>query len=63
MVSAALTWFEVTKQLFVNKKGLKVNAENYRIHFKNNYFLPLIRSIHENIGFSFKMMQPPIRVI
>ena len=34
MVSAELTWFEVTKPLFVNKKGLKVNAENYRKHLK-----------------------------
>ena len=27
MVSAALTWFGVTKPLFVNKKRLKANAK------------------------------------
>ena len=32
MVSAAITWFRATKPLFVNAKGLKVNAENYEKH-------------------------------
>ena len=38
MVSAALTWFGVTKPLFVNERGLKVNAENYRKHPKKELF-------------------------
>lgn len=32
MVSAALTWYGVTKPIFVNRKGLK---KNYKNHFKN----------------------------
>ena len=58
MVSVALTWFGVTKPLFVNKKGLKVNTEKKEI-----FFLPLIRSILEKIGFLYKMAQRPIQVI
>ena len=40
MVSAALTWFGfgVTRALFVNIKGLKVNAKNYRKHFEKELF-------------------------
>ena len=45
MVSAALTWHGVTKPLFVNKKGLKVNAENYCKHLKNELF-PAINKIY-----------------
>ena len=63
MVTAALTWFGVTKPLFDNKKGFKVNAEDYLKNLKKEYFLSLIRSIHEKIGFSFKMVQRPIPVI
>ena len=63
MVTAALTWFGVTKLLFDNKKGFKVNAEDYLKNLKKEYFLSLIGSIHEKIGFSFKMVQRPIPVI
>ena len=45
MVSAALVWFGVTKVLFVNKKGLKVKAENYRKHLKIELF-PAINKIY-----------------
>ena len=41
MVSAALTWFAVTKPLFVNKKGLKVKPEKYRKHLKKE-ILPAV---------------------
>ena len=34
MVPAALAWFGVTQLLFINKKELKVNSENYPKHFK-----------------------------
>ena len=34
IVSAALTWFELTKPLFVNKKGIKFNSENYLKHLR-----------------------------
>ena len=63
MVSTALTWFGVTKPLFVNKKRLKANAKITVNILKKNCFLPFIRSIHEKIGFSFKMVQRPIPVI
>ena len=63
MVSATVTWFGVTKPLFVNKKRLKVYAENCPKRLKKNYFLPLVRSILEKIGFSFKMVQRLIPVI
>ena len=59
MVSTALTWFGVTKPLIVNKKGLKITVNV----LKKNYFLPLIRSINEKIGFSFKIVQRLIPVI
>ena len=45
MVSAALKWFGVTKALFVNKKGLKVNAENNRKHLKKELF-PAMNKIY-----------------
>ena len=63
MVSAALTWLRVTKTLFVNAKGFKVKTKNYHQHHKKNYFLPLIRSIYEKIGFSFKMVQRSIQLV
>ena len=34
MVPAALAWFGVTQPLFINKKELKVNSENYPKHLK-----------------------------
>ena len=37
-MSAASTWFGVTKPLFVNKKGLKFSAENFRNHLKKELF-------------------------
>jgi len=56
MVSAALTWHGVTMPLFVGKKGIKVNAENYCKHLKKKY-------THEKIGFLSKMVHLHIRVI
>ena len=38
MVSAALSWYGVTKPFFVNNKGLKVNAVNYHRHLKKQLF-------------------------
>ena len=37
-MSAVWTWFGLTKPLFVNKKGLKVSAENFRKHLKKELF-------------------------
>ena len=45
MVSAALTWYGVTKPLFIGKKGLKVNAENYQKHLKKQLF-PEIQKVY-----------------
>ena len=44
MVSAVLTWFRVTKPIFVNKRGLKVNAKNYHQHLQKELF-PAINKI------------------
>lgn len=45
MVSAALTWHGVTKPIFVNQKGVKVNAQNYKNHLKKELF-PAIKRIY-----------------
>ena len=45
MVSAALTWHGVSKPIFVNQKGLKVNAKNYCNHLKKELF-PAIRKVY-----------------
>ena len=45
MISAALTWHEVTKPIFVNQKGLKVNANNYKHHLKKQLF-PAINKVY-----------------
>ena len=39
MVSAAFACLGVAKPLFINKKGLEVNAENYCKHLKKSYIL------------------------
>lgn len=36
MVSTAITWFGVTKPLFINEKGLKLNVKNYRKYLQKN---------------------------
>ena len=45
MVSAALTWHGVTRPIFVNRKGLKVNAANYKKHLKKELF-PAIEKVY-----------------
>ena len=45
MVSAALTWYGVTKPIFVNRKGMKVNAENYKKHLKKK-LLPTMNKVY-----------------
>ena len=45
MVSAALTWYGVTKPIFVNRKGMKVNSENYKQHLKKKLF-PAINKVY-----------------
>ena len=44
MVSAAITWYGVTKPFFVNSNGIKVNKENYCKHLKKELF-PAIEKI------------------
>lgn len=39
MVSATLIWHGLTKLLFIDKKGLPVNAESYSKHLKKVIFL------------------------
>ena len=43
MVSAAFTWYGVSKPIYVNQNGLKVNAKRY--HLKKELF-PAIRKIY-----------------
>ena len=45
MVSAGLTWHGVTRPIFVNNKGLKINAKNYRNHLKRQLF-PAIEKVY-----------------
>ena len=45
MVSAAFTWHGVTKPIFVNQQGLKVNAERYCRHLKTE-LSPEIRKVY-----------------
>ena len=45
MVSAGLTWHDVTRPIFVNNKGLKINAKNYRNHLKRQLF-PAIEKVY-----------------
>ena len=44
MVSAALTWHGVTRPIFVNRKGAKVNAANYKNHLKKE-LVPAIKKV------------------
>ena len=44
MASAALTWFRVTKLLFINKKDI-VNTKNYRKHLQKELF-PALNKIN-----------------
>ena len=46
MVSAGLTWHGATRPFFVNDKGIKVNAVNYRRHLKNQLF-PAIEKVYK----------------
>ena len=59
MVSATWTGFGVAKPPLVNKKGLKVNAGNYRKDLKKNYFRPLIRSVHQRLNFHSRWCNVP----
>lgn len=59
MVSAALTWHGVTKPIFVGKKGIKVNAKNYKKHLKNQLF-PAIEKIYPRKDWIFKTAHRPI---
>ena len=52
MVSAAMTWHGVTKPIFVNKKGLKVNAKNYRDHLEKKLF-PTINKVYPRESWIF----------
>lgn len=52
MVSAAFTWHGVTRPIFVNKQGLKVNAKNYRDHLKNKLF-PAINKVYPRQNWIF----------
>ena len=45
MVSAALTWYGVTKPFFVNRRGVKVNGQNYLQHLKKELF-PAINRVY-----------------
>lgn len=45
MVSAAFSWYGVTKPIFVNRQGLKVNAKRYHQHLKTELF-PAIRKVY-----------------
>ena len=45
MVSAALTWYGVTKPIFVGQKGLKVNPQNYKRHLQKELF-PAIKKVY-----------------
>ena len=44
MVSAAISWYGVTKPFFVNSKGIKVNKENYCRH-SSKEMLPVIEKV------------------
>ena len=45
MVSAAISWYGVTKPFFVNSNGIKVNKENYRLHLKKELFPTIERLV------------------
>ena len=38
MVSAAISWYGVTKPFFVSNNGIKVNKENYCRHLRKEWF-------------------------
>ena len=63
MVSATWTGFGVAKPPLVNKKGLKVNAGNYRKDLKKELFPAIDKVCPSKIEFSFKMVQRPIPVM
>ena len=52
MVSAALTWFGVTKPFFVNRRGLKVDGPNYVKHLDKELF-PAIKKIYPRDDWTF----------
>ena len=65
--SNGVSWLNVVrsknKTLFVNTKNLRSTPIITVNRVKTNYFLPLIKSIHEKIGFTFKMVQRSIPAI
>ena len=48
MVSAAISWYGVTKPFFVNSNGIKVNKENYCRHLKKELFPAIEKLVKRN---------------
>ena len=48
MVSAAISWYGVTKPFFVNSNGIKVNKENYCRHLKKELFHAIEKLVKRN---------------
>ena len=44
MVSAAISWYGVTKPYFIKNNGIKVNKENYSRHLPKELF-PAIEKV------------------
>ena len=58
MVSAGLTWHGVTKPLFVNEEGIKVNGPRYLAHLQGE-LLPAIREVYPRENFIFVQDSAP----
>ena len=58
MVSAAISWYGVTKPFFVNNYGIKVNKENYCQHLRKELF-PVIEKVVKRDDWIFAQDGPP----
>ena len=61
MLSAAISWYGVTKIFFVNNNGIKVNKESYYRHLRKELF-PAIEKVIKRDDWIFAQHGAPLSV-
>ena len=61
MLSAAISWYGVTKIFFVNNNGIKVNKESYYRHLRKELF-PAIEKVIKRDDWIFAQDGAPLSV-
>ena len=59
MVSAAISWYGVTKPFFVNENSIKVNKETYCKHLKKKQLFPAIKNLFKRDDWIFVQGSAP----